>query len=222
VSYYPVFLDLEGQRCVVLGDSDVAATKARQLVDAGAVVTVITGEMLGDSLDAQNDIGGAIRLLRRDYHYGDLAGARLTIDASGDPEVNRIARAEAHAAGVLLNVVDRADQCDFIAPAVVRRGPLQMAISTSGESPFMASALRERLEREFGPEWGVFVALVGELRRDLRRRKVPASRQRAVYDMLLESNVPQLLREGAVAVARRQAKALVGQALRPRQAVGTH
>ncbi|HLY66038.1 MAG TPA: bifunctional precorrin-2 dehydrogenase/sirohydrochlorin ferrochelatase [Chloroflexota bacterium] len=225
MSYYPVFLDLRGQRCVVLGGSDVAAAKASALLDTGAQVTIIASELGHDpalltrhperrAKGFQADQAGAnLRILRRDYQPGDLAGARLAIDAAGDAELTRQVRAEANAAGVLLNVVDRADQCDFIAPAVVRRGPLQVAISTSGESPFMASALRRQLEQQLGPEWGEFVALVGEVRRKLRGRGVPVSQQQAAYELLMDSNVPQLLREGAVAAARRQAKAIVRQAL---------
>src|ERR1700687_1314779 len=138
--YYPVFLDLTGQLCIVLGDGKFATEKAGALREAGGDVQVISS---------------------RDYRPGALAGARLVVDASEDPEINRLSWEEAEAAGILINVVDRPAQCRFIAPAIVRRDPLLIAISTSGESPYLASALRARLERWLGREWGAFVARGG-------------------------------------------------------------
>ncbi|HEY7202286.1 MAG TPA: uroporphyrinogen-III C-methyltransferase, partial [Candidatus Dormibacteraeota bacterium] len=111
---------------------------------------------------------------------------------------------------VLLNVVDRAPLCDWIAPAVVRRGPLQVAVSTSGESPFLASRLRRRLERDLGEEWEPFVRLVGEVRRRLRARGVAMTDQEAVYAALLRSDVRRLLRDGDVVGAEALAEELVG------------
>lgn len=198
MSYYPVFLDLRGQHCVVIGSNELAQSKARQLSEAGARVSLIAGE---------------------DFGLGDLAGARLAIDASGDLDVAQRARRAADAAGVLLNVVDRPEQCDFIAPAIAKHGPLQIAVSTSGESPLLAAALRDRIQAELGPEWGQFASLVGELRRDLRRRGVPAVAQRAAYELLLQSNIPQLLKQGAIAAARRQAKQLVRRVVEERHMV---
>jgi uroporphyrin-III C-methyltransferase/precorrin-2 dehydrogenase/sirohydrochlorin ferrochelatase len=173
--YYPVFLDLADQRCVVLGDGKFAIEKAAALREAGASVQVIPS---------------------REYRTGDLAGARLVIDASEDPDVHRRSWEEAEAAGILINVVDRPAQCRFIAPAIVRRDPLLIAISTSGESPYLASALRARIERWLGREWGPFVALVGNVRRQLRERRVPIAEQTRVYRRIVNSDVRNLLRRG--------------------------
>src|SRR5260370_26511597 len=175
MSYYPVFLDLAGQPCIVLGDGKRAREKAAALREAGAVVRVIPSI---------------------DYRQGDLAGARLVVDASDDPAINRQSWDEAEAAGILINVVDRPAQCRFIAPAIVRRDPLFIAISTSGESPFLASALRARLERWLGREWGPFTALVGRIRRELRERGVPIEQQTKAYRRLIRSEVRELLRTG--------------------------
>jgi uroporphyrin-III C-methyltransferase/precorrin-2 dehydrogenase/sirohydrochlorin ferrochelatase len=187
VRYYPVFLDLAGQPCIVLGDGKFAVEKAAALREAGANVQVISS---------------------RDYRPGALAGARLVVDASEDPEVNRQSWQEAEAAGILINVVDRPAQCRFIAPAIVRRDPLLVAISTSGESPFLASALRAQIERWLGAEWGPFVALVGGVRRRLREAGVPLSRQTRVYRQLLNSDVRTLLRRGRAAEANRLAEGI--------------
>jgi uroporphyrin-III C-methyltransferase/precorrin-2 dehydrogenase/sirohydrochlorin ferrochelatase len=146
-----------------------------------------------------------VRVERRAYRAGDLAGCRLVIDASGDLEVNRASWQEAEAAGILINVVDVPDRCRFIAPAVVRREPLLVAISTAGESPFIASTLRARLERVLGPEWGPFTSLVGDLRRRLRKAGVPLDRQLKAYRRLLASEALGMLRRGEVEEAGREA-----------------
>ena len=185
--YYPVFLDLAGQLCIVLGDGKFAVEKAAALRQAGANVRVIPS---------------------REYRQGALAGARLVVDASEDEEINRLSWDEAEAAGILINVVDRPEQCRFIAPAIVRRDPLLIAVSTSGESPFLASMLRARIERWLGREWGPFVELVGELRRRLRKRGVPIGEQTRVYRRLLSSDVLSLLRRGRTGEANRLAAAI--------------
>jgi uroporphyrin-III C-methyltransferase/precorrin-2 dehydrogenase/sirohydrochlorin ferrochelatase len=184
VRYYPIFLDLAGQLCIVLGDGKFAVDKAAALREAGADVRVISS---------------------RNYRPGALAGARLVVDASEDEEINRLSWEEAEAAGILINVVDRPAQCRFIAPAVVRRDPLLIAISTSGESPFLASMLRARIERWLGQEWGPFVALVGEVRRRLRKQGLSITEQTRVYRRLLNSDVRSLLRVRRTAEANRLA-----------------
>ena len=188
--YYPVFLDLVDQPCVVLGEGKFANEKAAALREAGAAVRVIPS---------------------REYRPGDLAGARLVVDASEDPDINRLSWAEAEAAGILINVVDRPAQCRFIAPAIVRRDPLLIAISTSGESPYLASALRARIERWLGREWGPFVALVGNVRRQLRARGMPIPEQTRVYRRIINSDVRNLLRRGRADDAAHLAVA-IGQA----------
>jgi uroporphyrin-III C-methyltransferase / precorrin-2 dehydrogenase / sirohydrochlorin ferrochelatase len=180
MKYYPVFLDLAGQLCIVLGDGKFAVEKAAALREAGASVRMISS---------------------RDYRLGALAGARLVVDASEEPEINRQSWDEAERAGILINVVDRPAQCRFIAPAIVRRDPLLIAISTSGESPFLASALRARIERWLGAEWGPFVSLVGNVRRRLREKGVPIAKQTRVYRQLVNSDVRTLLRDGRPAEA---------------------
>jgi uroporphyrin-III C-methyltransferase/precorrin-2 dehydrogenase/sirohydrochlorin ferrochelatase len=175
----------------VVGEGAAADAKVRDLVEAGAEVRVI---------------------LPGDYREGDLAGARLVIDTSGDPALNQRTWREAEAAGTLINVMDVTDKCRFIAPAIVRRDPLLVAISTSGESPFLASALRARLERLLGPEWGPFTALVGSVRRRLRKDGLPLDRQLRAYQRLLASDILGLLRRGDADEARREAELVESEA----------
>lgn len=191
--YYPVFLDLRGQDCLVLGATDLAAEKAAGLRLAGAAVRELA-----------------------EYRPGALEGARLVFDATGEESVNRQVWEEAERLGILVNVVDRPERCRFIAPAVVNRDPLLVAISTSGESPFLASALRARLERWLGAEWGPFVERVGAIRRGLRREGVPLGEQTAVYRRLLRSGVRRLLRQGRIDDAAYEAAAIAASAGAPR------
>jgi uroporphyrin-III C-methyltransferase/precorrin-2 dehydrogenase/sirohydrochlorin ferrochelatase len=173
-AYYPVVLDLHERPCVVLGDTALADEKALGLRTSGATVIHI----------------------RRPFRAGDLVGAYLAIDASDDPDAQRAAREEADRERVLLNVADVTHQCDWIAPALVKRGPLQIAISTSGESPFLARALRERIEEAVGEEWGPFTRLVGRMRRNLRRAGVSGEAQQRAYQRLLRSRATAMLRDG--------------------------
>jgi len=192
--YYPVSLALEHRPCVVLGGGPLAVEKMQGLLRAGARVTVIAAEAEAEIRVAA--VEGRIAVVERDYLRGDLEGAWVAIDASGRDDINAASRCEAEDRRVLLNVVDRAEFCDWIAPAIVHRGPLLVAVSTSGESPFLASALRGRLEQDLGEEWEPFVRLVGELRRLLREQGAPMKRQEDVYAGLLRSDVRRLLRDG--------------------------
>jgi uroporphyrin-III C-methyltransferase/precorrin-2 dehydrogenase/sirohydrochlorin ferrochelatase len=193
VRYYPIFLDLAGQKCIVVGEGKLAEEKVATLTEARAAVTVISSH---------------------DYRPGDLAGARLVIVASENEDINRRTWEEAEAAGILINVVDRPAQCRFIAPAIVRRDPLLIAISTEGESPFLASALRARLERWLGREWGPFTGLVGRIRRDLRKRGVSITEQTSAYRRLMSSDVRSLLRAGRSQEAEHHAAALSQTSIR--------
>lgn len=189
--YFPVFLDLAGQRCLVIGDGPLAEEKLSGLRKAGAKVE---------------------HLPASEYREGALAGARLVFDASGDLELNRRTWAEAEAAGILINVVDRTHQCRFIMPAIVDRDPLLIAVSTSGESPFVASSLRARLERQFDREWGPLVAMIGETRRALRARRVSLEDQVKVYRRLLRSPLRGLYRQERHSDARFLAASVESQA----------
>ena len=142
--YYPVYLDLAGRRCIVIGGGEVAERKVEQLLAAGGSVTVVSPKAT-EAL-AQWAADGRLTWARRAYRPGDLSKAFLAIAATDDERVNRRVQEEASAERVLLNVVDVPALCTFIAPAVVERGPVTVAISTSGSSPALARRLRELME----------------------------------------------------------------------------
>jgi siroheme synthase-like protein len=160
---YPVMLELGDRLAVVIGEDAVRAGKVEGLLDAGARVTVVAPGP-ADLLDGLEARGVAVR--RRDYEPGDLGGMFLCVAASGDPGVRASVAAEARARGVLVNVMDDVPNCDFAAPAIVRRGDLVIAIGTGGRSPALARRLREELSERFGPHWTELVRIVGEVREE--------------------------------------------------------
>jgi precorrin-2 dehydrogenase/sirohydrochlorin ferrochelatase len=199
MGYYAAYLDVSGKRCLVVGGGDEAAAKVQGLLTDGAAVTVIAGT-INPALE-EMFAGGAIDVERRAFDEGDLAGAFLVIDASGDDASGERVAAAARARHVLVNVLDRPKLCDFIAPALVRRGRLQVAVSTSGRSPFLASLIRRRLEGEIGEEYGELVDIVGALRDRMRADGVPLETQNQVYARIEESGALELLRDGRRAEA---------------------
>jgi precorrin-2 dehydrogenase / sirohydrochlorin ferrochelatase len=159
---YPVSLELSGRRAVVIGNEAVAQGKAEALLAAGAWVTVVaTGPA---SALAALDADPRVTIARRGWRPSDLDGATVCVAASGDPPTRAAVHREAHARGVLVNVMDDVEHCDFAAPAVVRRGDLLIAISTGGRSPAPARRLREELEARFGDQWAVALDLLAEVR----------------------------------------------------------
>lgn len=171
-SYYPVFMDLRGRRCIVIGGGDVALRKVNALLECGARVQVISPEIC----DGLNSLArqGKVTVTTREYALGDLAGALLAIAATGDEETNRRVAAEAEKNHIPVNVVDEPALCSFIVPSVVRRGDLTLAVSTGGQSPALAHKVRTNLEKEFGEEYAELTRLTGEVRRELKSRGVKA------------------------------------------------
>src|ERR1700731_135477 len=151
MGYIPIFLDVTGRECVVVGGGEVAARKVESLLEAGAQVTVVSPR-LSQSMEAIVD-NGSVTHLARNYERGDIHGCVLVYAATDNPKLHRELSAEARALGIPVNVVAVAELCSFIAPAVVKRGALQIAISTGGASPAFAARLRRNLEDQFGDEY---------------------------------------------------------------------
>jgi precorrin-2 dehydrogenase / sirohydrochlorin ferrochelatase len=160
---FPMFLKLEGRQVLVVGAGKVGEPKIEGLLDTGARVRVVALEASQAVREWGRD--GKIDLELRAYSSGDLDGVFLAVVATSSRILNEQIYAEAHRRGVLCNVVDVPDLCDFYYPAVVRRGDLQIAISTAGKSPSLAQRIRLQLERQFGPAYARWVAELGETRR---------------------------------------------------------
>ena len=210
---YPITLDVQSRRCVVIGGGSAAEHKVAGLLEAGAVVAVVAAA-LTPGLSARVEAGEAT-WVRRAYREGDLEGALLAIAATEDPVVNGAVHAEGRARGVLVNAVDDITHCDFAAPSVVRRGDLTISVATGGRAPALARRLREQLGQQFGPEWGELIEVLAGARAAAAgaRATVDFPTWAARWQAALDADPLALIREGraddARAVVRR---ALAGEA----------
>ena len=184
--YYPVFLNLAGKRCVILGGGTIAQGKIAALRDAGASITIISPQATdGIRRAAQR---GQVTYLPREYAPGDLDGAFIAVAATNVWHVNRQIFEEAEARGVLLNVVDDPDQCTFIAPSIVRRDPITLAVSTGGASPALARKMRETLTDAPQLKWTDLAGALGRARRVIKEQRTiidPARWQCVITEELL-------------------------------------
>jgi precorrin-2 dehydrogenase/sirohydrochlorin ferrochelatase len=187
---YPMFLDLSGRRCAVIGGGSVAERKAGSLLACGAHVKVVSPRLTG--ILRRWAEGERIKHVPRRYRRGDLKGVFLVVAASNDGEVNSRVWEEASALGIAVNVVDQPEKCSFFIPSVVRRGRLELAISTGGASPALAKRLRIDLERRIGPEYAGFLRVLERLRAEvLAKVKDPVRRRRLLQSV---SGDPRLLK----------------------------
>ena len=177
MGYLPIFLDLGGRPCIVIGGGKIAEARMRALLDAGAIVTVVSREATdGIKLEAS---AGQVRHLAREYEYGDLRSQSLAYFATGNSAIAQRVVREARELGIPLNVVDDRESSTFISPATVKRGDLQIAISTGGSSPAVARLLRQRLEQQIGADYALVLEIMGRARQFLRSREAD-QRTRAV------------------------------------------
>ena len=167
-AYYPVYLNLTGRRCVIIGGGGVAEGKIARLLDSGAEICVISPDATPGIRQFAAD--GALRWEQRHYRPGDLEGAFIAIAATNVREVNRRIFEEAETRGVMLNAVDDPPNCSFIAPSIVQRGPVTLAISTGGVSPALARKLRESLQASSELAWADLAGVMAAARASLRER----------------------------------------------------
>jgi siroheme synthase-like protein len=183
----PVFLKLEGRRCLVVGAGVVASQKIHSLLECGAALTVVAPAAQADVRELAAD--GRIVWIERGYESADVNGQQLVIAATSDAEVNHRVYGDAVAAGVLANAVDDPPYCDFYFGSVVRRGPLQIGISTAGESPALSQRLRHELEAALDDEAGPWLERLGALRREVLAARPAGERRTGLLRMLATREV---------------------------------
>lgn len=182
VSLFPAFLKLERRKCLVVGAGQVGQSKIEGLLTTGAEIIVVAPAAT-ETVQAWAK-AGKLTWLVRGFESSDLDGVFLAVVATSLPELNHRVFEEAHQRGVLCNVVDDPAHCDFYYPAVVRRGALQIAISTDGKSPALAQRLRMELEQTFGPEYEAWLEELGRLRQGLFQQQMdPAERKYLLHEM---------------------------------------
>lgn len=204
---FPIMLLLEARLAVVIGAGKVGLRKAASLLEARAKVRLVTGPAQPQSVPP------GVELIDAPYHSSQLEGAAIVFAATGDARINRTIVADARAAGALANAVDQPEDCDFYSPAVIRRGDVQVAITTGGSAPGFSATLRNRLEPNIPLRAGEFAALLTTLREALQQSSLSQAQRMDILRKLtddesldaflsggpkrIEQTFEQLLREAA-------------------------
>ncbi len=212
MAYYPVFLELQGRPCLVIGGGREGQRKVEGLLAAGGRVTVVAPELTPEL--ARRLAAGEIACEQREYREGDLEGYELCVVATDNGEVNARVAAEGKRRRVWVNAADDPASCDFILPSVIRRGPITIAASTGGGSPALARRLREELEAYLTEEMPALADLLAEVRAELHSRGIAPSPD--VWQQAIDEELRVLLAQGKY----RQAKARVLEALGAGELVG--
>lgn len=192
MSYFPIVLDMTGRRCLVIGGGVVAERKIAGLLGVGAEVTVISPKVTeAISHWSKNN---SLQLTARCYQNGDLSGHELVFVATDDPDVNDRVYQEGKSCGAWVNAADNPDHCDFILPAVIRRGDLTVAVSTGGASPAATRAIREELDDYFTAEYAQLVQVAAEVRTELKEKSLNAGA--GAWNSALKGEFRRLIRAG--------------------------
>ena len=182
MTLFPIFVKLEGRSCLVVGAGSVGEPKIGSLLASQASVRVIAPT--ANATVAEWARAGVITWEAREFQISDLDDVFLVIVATSSREVNESIFLEARRRHILCNVVDDPEHCDFYYPAVVRRGDLQLAISTNGQSPALAQRIRRELEVQFGPEYGDWLEGLGRIRQQLFASGMkPDDRRRVLHEL---------------------------------------
>ncbi|MGA9884797.1 MAG: bifunctional precorrin-2 dehydrogenase/sirohydrochlorin ferrochelatase [Candidatus Acidiferrales bacterium] len=194
MAFFPAFLKLAGRRCLVVGAGKVAEEKISGLLLTGAGIRVVAPKAT-PRIRAWARLK-KIRLVSRPFRSSDLSGAFLVIAATSSPALHAAIHAQARRCRVLCNVVDDPEHCDFYYGAVVRRGALQIAISTEGHSPALAQRLKKQIARQFGAEYELWLAEIGEIRKRLfaEGKLSPAGRKSLLHRIASETSFVEFQR----------------------------
>ena len=198
MSYYPIYLNMHGRRCLVIGGGGVAERKLAALLEAGATPTVVSPAITDTIARWAKD--RAIELIARRYQSSDLAEHEIAFVATDDGEVNAQVFSDGRRLGVWINAADDPAHCDFILPSVLRRGDLTVAVSSGGASPALSRTIREELELYFTEEYELLVKLAAEARAELQARGLSVPFE--TWRRALSGDVRQLLMRGDVTRAR--------------------
>ena len=198
MSYFPIYLEMSGRRCLVIGGGAVAERKIAGLIAVGAALTVISPDIT--ETIARWSKEKSVDFIARRYQAGDLADCEIAFVATDEPELSELIFNEGRKLGVWVNAADDPAHCDFILPSVLRRGDLTVAVSTGGTSPALARTIREELELYFTDEYEQLAKLAEEVRVELRAQAINAPFE--AWRRALSGEARQLLMRGDVARAK--------------------
>lgn len=192
--YYPVYLDIEERDALIIGGGNVCARKAETMMKYGANVTIVSPQFIDEIEEWARQ--GVLALRRKPYEEADLNGASIVIASTDDPCINaRIAR-DCRRRRIPVNVVDVTHLCEFIVPAIVESGSIQIAVSTGGKSPALARTLKEDLQKFVGPEYDEVNQILGSLRAGARKTLPTDIDRKRFFDSIIARGVLDMLREG--------------------------
>lgn len=193
MKYYPVFLNLQGKLCVVVGGGRVAERKVQGLLRAGAVVKVISPQLTTKLIKLKEQ--GKIECRLGTFRSGDLKNAYLAIAATDDQNINRKIYQQAEEQKIPVNVVDDPKHSSFIVPSLVKKGDIMLAISTSGKSPALARFIRQKLEKDIGAEYIYLGKFLGRLRTWLFSQKTDSKKRQRIFSFLVGERSLDLIRQ---------------------------
>lgn len=202
--YYPIFLNLNNQNVLIVGGGEVAERKVRNLLTYGCHIYIMSLHLTPCLKKLIEE--GCITRISQDSLNKCIDQVVMVIAATDDAGFNSQIAARAKERRVPVNVVDQPSDCSFIVPSVVRRGDLQIAISTGGKSPALAKKTRKMLEAIFGPEYGVFLEIMGRIRTKLLSRETTSSENKITFQRVVDSGLLELIRshdiEGAKTILK--------------------
>lgn len=209
MKFYPVSLDISDKKCVVIGGGEVAERKIMRLLECGARV-VLVGKSIIPGLRAMSE-EGVIEHVPCDYSEEHIEGAFLVIGATDRDDVNERIYLDSNSRGILVNIVDEPARCNFIVPAIFRRKDLLIAISTGGKSPALAGRLRKSMEEKYGPEYGILLDIMGNLRKKIIARGGTPEVNKKIFESILDSDILRHIRREEWDKAGKIVKDLTGE-----------
>ncbi|HSP13225.1 MAG TPA: bifunctional precorrin-2 dehydrogenase/sirohydrochlorin ferrochelatase [Thermoanaerobaculia bacterium] len=192
--YYPIFLDIEGRSVVIIGGGNVCARKAETMMNYGARVTVIAPEFTREIEKWAGE--GCLEIRRKKYEESDLDGANIVIASTDDEAVNTQIAEDCRRRRIPVNVVDVTHLCEFIVPAIIEKGSIQIAVSTGGKSPALARTLKEDLARSIGPEYDEVNQVLGSLRAAAKKVLPTDTDRKRFFDGIIARGILDMLRAG--------------------------
>ncbi|MDF9408053.1 MAG: Siroheme synthase [Pelotomaculum sp. PtaB.Bin013] len=194
MGHYLISLDLSDKLCLVIGGGQVAERKVYSLIESGALVRVVGPELTPGLKDMVES--GRILYRQGQYLPADLNNIFLVISATDNKEVNRQVAEDCASRNLLVNIVDTPEKCNFFVPAVVKRGGLSIAVSTSGRSPLLARKIREELETTYGLQYGEFLDLIADIRRDVINNVSDKNKKKEILENMVCDEVLDFLKSG--------------------------
>lgn len=191
--YYPIYLDVQNRNCLVVGGGSVGARKVSTLLDCGASVTVVSPRINAKL----NELSTKATLIikKKPFQFSDLKDKFLVIGATDNQELNQQIHTEAERLGILCNIADQPEACNFILPSIVKKGDLVIAISTSGKSPAFAKKLRKDFEKQFGNEYAAFLEVMGAIRKKLMVKDHKPEVHKPLFEQLINKGLVEMIKD---------------------------